>query len=137
MSWEDHEKAGFTWVDHNLVFRPKTRGARFYGVCAYSKRVAKIALDSLTVMIVRDTMINPKAGECEETTRCLDFDCPLNRGTIETVMRADYGRKRVTAWMRKDGGRPRMAVNRTPEGELADWSEWVAEPGSVFTARKS
>jgi hypothetical protein len=124
-------RVGFTWVDHNVLFLPKKRKPMYYAICEHSKRIAKATMNMLTILVVNDTYINETKGQCEEGQRCLDFDCPLNHGTLATYAHGT-GVRRITKQIREIG-RKRAAFNQTQDGELADYTGLVREPGTIVT----
>lgn len=73
----------FTWVLAKIVSKKLEKGETLVhlGMCDKTGHLAKISLDFLTPMVVRDFYVKHSEGkevECEEGRRCWYFNCPLN-----------------------------------------------------------
>lgn len=75
---QESKKITFTWYTDT--------SNRSFAVCEYSGRVAKIATSVLSRFQVVDTLVVP-GHWCEESRRCFDVSCPLNKTTKETLAR--------------------------------------------------
>jgi len=113
-------KFRFAWVKAGdvLDIPKKNRKLRnmMVAVCEYSKRVAKLGASELEIMIVQDTYHTD--GSCEESLRCVDFDCPLNQTTWDTWKAAGEVGPRVRRW---ENFGERIGFNSGPDG-LNDFS---------------
>jgi hypothetical protein len=104
-----------------------TKKKAMLAVCGYSKRVWKITSlrDVLSVLAIRDIIISD--GRCEEATRCLDFECPLNKTTLKSFREA-HGIKSGRAFPKF--GQP-LDFNKDEEVRkmYAEWVEKYPEGG--------
>ncbi len=133
---------GILWARAKAVLHIKGKGKKgleWLGICGFSKRVCKVAPpnDMMTVLVVNNLYVTN--GVCEEGTRCVDKDCPLNKTTWESFCKGN-GLPEKTPAPEHFGIVP-IDYNNGPGGALNDFS-WLWEgydthaPGGIIEIRK-
>jgi hypothetical protein len=118
------------WAEVSALL--KTRERRYVAIYGYSGRICKVEShrNILPVMIITDLYASPEHGRCEEERRCLDFDCPLNKTTWESLQAEGEISKRKK---KPHGWKPTtIAYNRAPDGGLHDFSGFVSDRGGLI-----
>ena len=110
----DTKKYDFRWYKAGEICEIPKRQRNLYNmlvaVCGYSKRVAKLG-SVLEAIIIRDMYHTD--GTCEESARCVDFDCSLNSTTWESAKANGMVSKRAKQW---EGFGTRIRLNNGPDG---------------------
>lgn len=110
----------FVWVAAKDVMEIPKKKRLLYkatvAICEHSGRVAKLAGSILDVLIISDMYHTD--GACEEASRCLDFDCPLNKTTWASWKAAGMTAPRARKFERFG---ERLSFNNGPDG-LNDFS---------------
>lgn len=112
------------WIaEHDLyVGMRKKKNIAYLGICGESKRICKLGA-IMHVMIIRDIYITD--GKCEEATRCIDLDCPLNNTTLESFCRGTgFSMRKLKKIEPRFNNRETLDCNLGPEG-LRDFSSLV------------
>ena len=80
---------GISWAQTSVLFKARGKaGKTWLGICLRNRRVAFLG-STLHALIVRDTYVDEARNWCEESRRCLDLACPLNKTTWESWARAN------------------------------------------------
>lgn len=111
------------WVEATLLFKQISGKGVVAGICSYSNRIWRVTKlrDMLTLLIIRDIIVSER---CEEAEGCLDFDCSLNKTTIESLRRR-WGIRRLPRGFAENFGKT-ISFNRDSQGNLHDFSDWVS-----------
>ena len=114
------------WTQADTIFEglKGQKKTTMLSICGNSKRVWKITSpkDTLSMIVITDVMASK--DWCEEGTRCLDFNCALNKTTPESLSKA-LGIKRLPAKFRERFGKP-IDFNLGRDGNLQDFKELFA-----------
>ena len=131
-----HKAYPIVWAAGRVLFSDLRGIAKkdWFGICGYSKRVFKIAplRDVLTIMVVQNLYVGEH--DCEEGSRCLDFDCPLNITTRESYAKS----MNISPKKLPENFRATISYNRGPEGTLHSFGEFIeGQPaGTILIASK-
>ena len=123
------ETVCFCWALSDALLAKRLPKNPWLAVCSRTLRVAKIATDTLTPLIVQDAILG--GGTCEEGTRCLDLQCDLNKTTWESLNRA-LGRKR-TPKPPEAGFLPGQGINALMFTDLAE--KFAKHHGTFYLAK--
>ncbi len=112
----------FAWVQGKVInFTKKPPPGSWYCICGKTMRICKIAVkDMLTVMIVRNFFL--EKGVCEEGKCCLDFDCPFNKTTRQSMAANYHWTKKQMDNLPADFG-VTAGFNKDSDGKLMDFSD--------------
>lgn len=104
----------FYWVRGGEVWEVSGKGSRILkksmlGICAFSPCYpAKIAhhKDFLSPLVITNVYINEEKGECEESQRCSNFTCKLNKKYDGSTADPDKDLSAIIPkdWKEKSGG---------------------------------
>ena len=133
----DYRYVPILWAQESALFKQRRRKHEiFCGICGESGRIFKLAGDNITILIVRDIIIDTSG--CEEGKRCLDFDCPLNKTTFESLCKGlGFTLKKMNKIKERVVNHQTMDMNKNPDGGLNDFSDFIkAHPHGGFLLKK-